>query len=103
MALAIFNMVSSVPVPLKAFIAHRMNRQLSGVYPTSGFIRSMLGENMREVCLPSFRSNSIPEMAHCPVHIDFAHSLLMLKGTFLATARLMALAIKLIQGECARV
>ena len=75
-ASAIRYMSSSVPSLLKLFMAHKINLQLSLVYPISGIILSMLGERFFPLCPILFMGglNGIPVISHTPVHLASAHS-----------------------------
>lgn len=75
MALAIISISASVLSFLKAFTAHKTNRQFARVYPASGMIRSMLGEKLwKPLPATSPEWNGMRVTSHAPVHLSMAHS-----------------------------
>ncbi len=73
-ALANRIMSESVPVPRKALHAHRINRELSFVYPMLESIRSRVADHG---CGPDFlglTTNMTPVISQHPSHRPLAHS-----------------------------
>lgn len=103
MASAISYMSASVPLPLRAFTPMRMKRQLSGSYPFVGSILSMLAEKITGFIFRVPNLNSIPVIAHLPVHVSRPHSFVKENGIPRCMARERALWINPIQGDFSRV
>lgn len=102
MAFAIRNMSSSVPAPFKALTAWMTNRELLGVYPSAGTIRSKLGENKYGL-RDSLKTNSMPVTSQRPVHRAMAHSGVKLNGMLSRLARCFEPCKEFFQGRNARV
>ena len=100
-ARAILYIVSSLPFPFMALIAHSTNRVFSGVYPAPGIIWSMLGERQPLRDFP--RSKGIPVSSHLPVQRSLSHSLVSAKGFLSFLARHLACSDINFQGVFCRV
>src|SRR6266851_3030111 len=83
---AIAYIVASVSCPLKLFRHHRMNRQLSSVYPFFGSILSMLGDSAIDSPRLIFRRKVMPVSSQVPIHLALAHSSDIENGRFCALA-----------------
>ena len=67
---------SSVPDPLSPLQPHKMNRQFSGVYPSSGFILSSEHENGQGPLPAGFARKGTSVSSHLPVQRAAHHAVM---------------------------